>query len=73
MLDALCSDPNAESAHRHEALDAMISAVKEKAKSMGYQGIFAHTVDKGTLLRSIKHGFEATPHTLIVSDFSKEL
>lgn len=68
MFDGLASNPIATSEFRHIALDMVMNAIIDKAKSKGIGKILGFTVDVGTLERAIRHNFVKLPHTFVTLD-----
>lgn len=72
QLDGLVTDPLAPGEVRHEAIDALVNEILILSKELGIKAVTAFSVDENTLVRSLKHGFVKTTHSLIVANICKE-
>lgn len=70
MLEALCTNPCATSSDRHTAIDALVCRIIDIANNSGINKLIAFSIDDGTIKRSLKHGFEQSPFSLIFKDLS---
>lgn len=68
FFEGLTTNPECHSLIRNIAIDIVTNQIIKKSKDLCMKRIFAWSVDKGTLLRSEKHGFIRSPFTLIVRD-----
>ncbi len=71
QLDGLCTNPAQPGEVRSQAIDKVVEHVISEAKSMGLKNIHAFSMDKNTLVRSLKHGFTATPHAMIALNLTQ--
>ncbi len=71
-LDGLATNPALSGEMRSEGIDAVVEAIMHTAREEGFKAVFAYSVDRNTLVRSAKHGFEVMPHALIVADLTKK-
>lgn len=65
IVDGLASNPEADSTLRHAALDVAIQMVTEEAKQREITHLIAWSVDKGTLERAFRHGFQESKQTIL--------
>lgn len=65
LIDGLVTDPAALPDVRDKAIDELVRHLVLMAKRSGTRRIMAHSVDKNTILRSQRHGFETLPDTMI--------
>lgn len=68
LFDGLIANPQSSGKRRYFAIDLLSREALRGAKDGGFQSVIAFSVDKGTLKRSIKHGFRRLPHDLITLD-----
>lgn len=68
MLDGLTTNPEASGPVRHAAIDGLVERLIARAKDLGMTDLLAWSVDTGTLERSKRHGFKASPYTLITKN-----
>lgn len=66
LLDGLIANPKTSGKARYHALNRVVEACIDKAKFFGSHQILAYSVDVGTLKRSLRFGFQAMPHQMIV-------
>lgn len=72
QIDGLTSNPEATSAERHEALDAVIKETVESAKSLKIKVLMAWTRDEYTLKRGVSNGFTPLSNIAVMAmDLSK--
>lgn len=71
MLDGYLTNPDVPPEIRHEALDALTAALLEEAKQLGISQLFAFSVDKNTIVRSQRHGFQQLGHVVIAAKLSR--
>lgn len=71
QLDSLVSNPIAPAKTRDAAIDAIVTQLLKRAKSMKIPHLLAMSEDENTLVRSEKHGFKKLPLTLIAVDLTK--
>jgi hypothetical protein len=65
LLDGLIANPDSSGKRRYFAIDLLVQEIIKTARQLGCTQIIAFSVDKGTLKRSIKHGFNPTAQQLI--------
>lgn len=65
IWDGLITNPDINADLRNEALDLISTALIDDAKALNAKGIIAWSSDEMTLLRSKRHGFNATDDQLI--------
>lgn len=66
IVDGLTSNPQLEGSVRHVGLDMVVRAVIAKAEEIGMENLLAWSVDKGTLERAERHGFDAPSYQLLI-------
>ena len=65
IIDGLCTDPKARPDIRNRAIDLLVERVMERAKELEFKKVIAWSQDAHTLERSLKHGFERMPDSMI--------
>lgn len=65
QIDSLVTNKDAASDLRHKALTLLVDTLVNEAKALNLKGIFATTVDNGTLARAISLGFRVLPYVSI--------
>lgn len=70
MIDGLTSNPDAPSQDRHQAIDALVEKLHQKAKELNVKNLYFFSLDTGTLERAQRHGYVKLPHTLMGLDLS---
>ena len=55
----LTTNPEAQPAQRHEALDLIIKSLEATARAAGRRILFVSLADRGLISRFIAHGFQA--------------
>lgn len=74
IIDGLATNPEAESAIRHQAIDTAVRVIIEQARIYGVTALMAWSKDAGTLVRAFdRHGFKKLPDTMIVKDLEEPL
>lgn len=71
MIDALVTNPEISGELRHIAIDQVINRLLSLANSLHLKALLAFSVDKGTLERAERLGFEKRSETIIALDLSK--
>lgn len=66
LVDGYITDPSQPAIERNEALSLLTEELIKLAKELGISALLANTVDDNTFKRSLKHGFSALPHALMV-------
>jgi hypothetical protein len=66
MIDGYLADPDSDVNIRSKCLDLLTLDLFEYAKSLKLNKIFAFTVNKKTIKRALKLGFNKQKHTLIL-------
>lgn len=68
QLDGLVTNPTQPGEIRGQAIDLVVEHILNLAQTLNIKSILSFSVDKNTLLRSVKHGFVPMPHILIAVD-----
>lgn len=71
MLDGLIVNPRTFGKKRYNSLNFIVERIIIEAKSMGLVSLVALSIDKATLKRSERFGFEKLPHIGVVLDLSR--
>lgn len=66
ILDSLINDPARTAKERHTINDRLFIQIKKVAIHLELAGLIGTSIDKGTLERSLRHGFTLSPQTLSV-------
>lgn len=66
IIDSLITDPTADPKLRDITLDILINHIVNVAKSRKIRFLLGYTKDENTLVRSLRLGFEQSPHTTVV-------
>lgn len=72
ILDSLITDPEALPEVRNQAIDWVLSSLLETARSLNLDQVIADSVDRNTLARSLRHGFQHLPNTMMGIQLSSE-
>lgn len=70
IMEGLVTNPAADSALRHVAIESIVTTIVERAKDLGVICILSWTSEPSILARSKKHGFREPKTTLIVKDMA---
>lgn len=70
FLDSLIANPKTSGKIRYHAIDSLCEALIKEAEERKFESIWAISVDAGTLKRSLKHGFRATPSVVVTRGVS---
>lgn len=70
LLDSLITNPSQPGELRSEAIDLVVKELFKTARELKLKRLIAYSLDKNTLMRSEKHGFKRSPHTVIIADLS---
>ena len=71
LIDGYISDPSQSSKDRDQAMSLLTEEIIKLAKELGLSALLANTVDDNTFKRSLKHGFSALPHAIMIKDLRK--
>ncbi len=71
MADSFITDPIASKASRNAGMNLVLDAVIQEAKRLKFTTLIGFTQDENTRLRSQRHGFEESPHTIVVLNVSE--
>lgn len=72
IVDSLITNPTVEAKIRDLTLDILINHIVSVAKSRKIKFLLGYTKDENTLMRSIRLGFEQSPHTTVVMNLMKK-
>lgn len=70
IFDSFITDPEAAAADRNLALDLITTELIEIAREQHLTSLIAYSIDKNTLVRSLRHGFEHSPYTVITKNLT---
>ena len=59
LIEGLISNPETDGFTRHGALDAIVDALAEKAKELGFKTLYGFTRQRAVARRAERHGYDS--------------
>lgn len=66
IIDSFITSPGEPPELRNKALDILTKRLVHTANKLGISKLLAFSLDQNTIMRGLRHGFEATTHVIII-------